>query len=149
MGSSLSVGSSAWPVFPLRGVGASKHISFSFVSVLFLVRARDSRQWERPSLLDMQDSPCIISAGSRLTLVRQRCSELSQLPGRQLNVLCRSGGHLNQTFAPLKELLCLEPLSFFLTLPEIPFLLCTPKDLVKALFVYGKEPYEPQQQGTC
>lgn len=102
MGSSLSVGSSAWPAFPLRGVGASKHISFSFVSVLFLVRARDSRQWERPSLLDMQDSPCIISAGWRLTLRRQlpRCSELSQLPGRQLNVLCRSGGSPKPNLCP-------------------------------------------------
>lgn len=51
----LPVGALGWPVFPLRGLCASKHISFSFVSILFLVRNWDSWQWKRPALLDMQD----------------------------------------------------------------------------------------------
>lgn len=55
MGLKLPVGSQSWPVFPLCGLCASKYISFSFVSILFLVKDRDSRQWERAALFDMQD----------------------------------------------------------------------------------------------
>lgn len=110
------------------GLCASKHISFSFVSVLFLVRAWDSRQWERPSLLDMQDSPCIMLCRLRslmLMLQLPRCCELSQLPGRLLNILCRSRWYLNKTLVPLRERPTHPPhfmscTTFFLTLP-----LCT------------------------
>lgn len=49
------MGALRWPALPLRGLCASKHISFSFVSILFLVRGWDSWQWERPALLHMQD----------------------------------------------------------------------------------------------
>lgn len=62
MGLKLPVGALSWPVFSLCGLCASKHISFSFVSVHFLVRDWDSRQWERLALLKMQDLCALISA---------------------------------------------------------------------------------------
>ena len=49
------MGALRWPVFPLHGLCASKHISFSFVSILFLVSHWGSRQWKRPTSLNMQD----------------------------------------------------------------------------------------------
>lgn len=55
MGLKLPVGALSWLVFPLCGFCASKHISFSFVSIHFLVRDWDSRQREKPALLKMQD----------------------------------------------------------------------------------------------
>lgn len=125
MGSSLPVGSSVWPAFPLCGLGASKHISFSFVSVLFLVRARDSRQWERPSLLDMQDRQPLHNHADAAA------SELSRLPGRQLNVLRRSRWHQNKTFAPLKELPVHPPYSLSRTTFFLPELACNTTSFVR------------------
>ena len=49
------MGALSWPVFSACWLCASEYISFSFVSIRFLVRDWDSRQWERPALLKMQD----------------------------------------------------------------------------------------------
>lgn len=86
VGLKLPVGALGWPVFPLRGRCASTHISFSFVSVLLLVRDWDSRQRERRALLAM------LVPRSRRVSARMlwRSCLLSRLPGQGLWLRCRS-----------------------------------------------------------